>query len=110
MKTKEVSAMRISRQIHGIEDKVDLLLADVAGLMSEMTHFRVDTDMDANIGQRAIARVADIQGKLVEARMRAVGAHSDMKKIMETTADIPITCPEDGSFRFEEVRAVSVNE
>lgn len=116
MKTQKVCAMRISRQIYSIEDKVDLLLAEVANLMSEMTRYRIDTDLDANIGQRAIlsrraiSRVADIQSKLIEARMRAVGAHSDIQKIIETTTDVPSICPEVGVSQSSEARLISINE
>lgn len=98
MKTKEVGAVRISRQIHTLEDHLDLLLSEAGSLMSEMTQFRVDHDMDAVDGQRAIARVAELQKSLVEARMKAVGAHSDLKKIIETKADFPFTCPERQEF------------
>ena len=94
MKTKEVAALRISRQIHALEDNLDLLLASAGSLMSEMTQFRVDADMDAIVGQKAITRVAELQRSLVEARMKAIGAHSDLKKIVETKADFPFTCPE----------------
>ena len=106
MKTKEVTAMRISRQIHALEDSIDLLLAQAGTLTSEMTHYRVETNLDANIGQRAITRVVELQGKLAEARMKAVGAHSDLKKIIETTADFPFDCPEGGEAPpLTEVRA-----
>lgn len=94
MRPEEIGAVRISRQVHAIEDNLDMLLAAAGTLMSEMTQFRVDHDMEAVDGQRAIARVAELQKSLVEARMKAVGAHSDLKKIIETKADFPFTCPE----------------
>ncbi|WP_394729473.1 hypothetical protein [Altererythrobacter sp. GH1-8] len=82
----------ISSRIHGIEDRLDLLLAEAGELMAEMTKYRIETDMDANVGQRALTRLAEMQSSLVEARLRACGTHSDLKKIIETS-DIPFTCP-----------------
>jgi|GEM_PF-3626868 len=107
MTANRKTALRISNRIHGIEDRLDALLAEAGELMAEMTHYRIDTDMDANVGQRAIARVADLQGKVVEARMKAIGAHSDMKKIIEETADIPFDCPEKTGFKKPDLKLAS---
>lgn len=94
-------AYRISSQIHDLEDKLDLLLADAGLLMAEMTRFRINTDMDANIGQRALSRLAELQSSVVDARMKACGTHADLKKIIETTADFPFTCPEKEKGEFK---------
>lgn len=93
MKSKEVAAMRISSQIHAIEDEIDALLGRAGGLLADMAEYRIETDMDANLGQRPLARVTEMQGKLIEARTKAIGAHSDLKKIIEK-ADFPFDCPD----------------
>lgn len=90
----QTKAHTISRKIHGIEDQLDQLLAEAGDLLAEMANYRVETNMDANLGQRALARVAELQVRIVDARMKAIGAHSDLKKIIETTADFPFTCPD----------------
>lgn len=95
MKDQYVAQMQISRQIHKVEDELDRLLADVGELLVNVANFRINKDLDANIGQRPIARIAAVQTALVEARMKAVGAHSDMRKIMEERADFPVTCPDE---------------
>ena len=94
MQDKYVAQMRISRKIHQIEDDLDALLAAAGELISEVTTFRVNQDLDANVGHRAISRIIGAQASIVEARTKAIGAHSDMKKIMEERADLPMTCPD----------------
>ena len=91
-------AQRISTQIHGLEDKLDMLLADAGQLMAAMTKYRIDSNMDANVGQRALARLSEMQNLMVQARMRACGTHSDLKKII-VTADFPMPCEPTGSDR-----------
>lgn len=98
------NAHDISSQIHDLEDKLDMLLADAGKLMGDMTRYRVETNMDANLGQRALARLSELQSSVVTARMKACGTHSDLKKIIETTADFPFRCPEQSSASKAEAR------
>ena len=56
----------------------------------------MDYDIDANEMQRVLARLALGQTALIEARMKAIGAHSDLKKWAEPKADYPIYCPKTG--------------
>ena len=96
MKDQMGAQMRISRGLHGLEDEIDILLSKAGTLLSEVTQFRVEKNLDGNVGHRAIVRLASAQASLVEARTKAIGAHSDLRKIMEERADIPWSCPPSG--------------
>lgn len=97
MKPKSVTAMRISRQMHAIEDETDRLLSRVSETISEVSSARVDYSVDANEMQRVLARLASAQSALIDVRMKAIGAHSDLRKFAEPKADFPFTCPESQS-------------
>ena len=97
MKPKAITSMRISRQMHAIEDETDRLLSRVSETISEVSTARVDYDVDANEMQRVLARLASAQSALIEVRMKAIGAHSDLRKFAEPKADYPISCPEQKS-------------
>lgn len=105
MKNQYFAQMQISRQIHKLEDDIDTLMADAGELIALVTKFRIEKNLDANIGQRPISRLAEIQTALVTARSKTIGAHSDMRKIMEERADFPVTCPESERGHLTEVQA-----
>ncbi len=92
MKTPSVTAMRIGRHTNSIEAKIDDLMGEVGHLIAEMTEFATAAEIERGTSQRPIARVIQLQGKLVEARSKIVGAHSDMRRIAER-ADLPTMCP-----------------
>lgn len=94
MKPKAITAMRVSTQIHAIEDDMDVLLGKISDLISEISTARVDYAVDANEMQRILGRLVSGQSALIEARMKAVGAHSDLKKFAEPRADYPFGCPD----------------
>lgn len=93
MKTPTVIALRIRTHTHSIETKIDELMGEVGMLLSEMTEFSNSAEISRAVGQRPLTRIAQLQGKLIEARSKIVGAHGDMRRIAET-ADMPTYCPE----------------
>lgn len=96
MKPKSITTSRISRQMHAIEDQLDALLGKAGTVIAELTEARVDYDIDANEGQRILARLVGIQTAVIEARRSAIGAHSDLKKFADVRADFPVDCPTKG--------------
>ncbi len=95
MKTPTVTALRIRTHTTSIESKIDDLMGEVGCLLSEMTQFANSVELARADGQRPIARVVQLQSKLVEARSKIVGAHGDMRRIAER-ADMPTYCPPSG--------------
>ena len=91
--TSQVASQRIGRGLNASENDIDTLLASIGGLMAEMAAARVATGSPAATGQRAIARLAAAQAKIVDARQDIVRAHEDLRRIAET-ADMPTDCPE----------------
>ncbi|KPH67375.1 MULTISPECIES: hypothetical protein [Novosphingobium] len=91
--TPEIASLRIARSIRSVEDDMDELLAKAGELLAEIARARVATDNVAHLGQRPMARVANMQRSLIEARSELVRAHGDLSKLAETM-DIPIRCPE----------------
>ena len=87
-------ALRISRNLHQLEDQIDKLIGKTGELLMDVTEVRIGLDMDACDGQRPLQRLIEMQSKLAEARSKALGAHSDLKKIAETRADVPVGCPD----------------
>ena len=96
MKPKSIVAMRVSSQIHAIEDSLDTLLGKTGELIAEISTARVDHAVDANEMQRVLFRLVGAQTALIEARKNSIGAHSDLKKFAEPRADFPFGCPESG--------------
>lgn len=92
MKTPTVTALRIRNHTNSIESKIDDLMGEVGQLLAEMTEFSNCAAIARAEGQRPLARVTQLQGKLLEARSKIVGAHSDMRRIAER-ADMPTYCP-----------------
>lgn len=92
MKTPTVTALRIGTHTNSIETKIDDLMGEVGRLIAEMSEFAISANVERSAAQRPLARVAQLQGKLVEARSKIVGAHSDMRRIAER-ADFPTMCP-----------------
>lgn len=97
MKTKSVATMRIGNLMHSIEDKIDGLISDLGSVMSEISTARVEFDVNANEMQRILARLSEAQSTVITARMKSIGAHSDLKKWAEPKADFPIYCPPDST-------------
>lgn len=95
MKTPTVTALRIRTHTNSIEAKIDDLMGEVGLLLAEMTEFSNSAAVARAEGQRPLARVTQLQGKLLEARSKIVGAHGDMRRIAER-ADMPTYCPESG--------------
>ncbi len=91
---KEVAALRIGRELTASETGIDTVLAQLGQLMSEVATARVATDSTAATGHRAIARLAQAQVKMIEARFDVIRAHEDLRRIAET-ADVPTDCPEE---------------
>lgn len=94
MKKVDVQALRISRTIHEVEDQLDRLIGASGTLLADVAAIRIDLDMNACDGQRPLQRLIEMQGKLAEARSKATGVHSDLKKLAETRADVPVGCPD----------------
>lgn len=92
MKTPIVTALRIRTHTTSIETKIDDLMGEVGQLLSEMAEFTNGAGLERGVAQRPFARVTQLQTKLLEARGKIVGAHSDMRRIAET-ADLPTMCP-----------------
>jgi hypothetical protein len=90
------SVLRIGRSIHEIEDQIDRLIGKSGSLLEEITSARIQLDVDACDGQRPLQRLIEMQLRLVEARSKATGAHSDLRKIADARADIPVNCPGKG--------------
>lgn len=98
-------ALRISRNIHQLEDQIDRLIGKTGELLMDVTEIRIGLDLNACDGQRPLQRLIEMQGKLAEARSKAVGAHSDLKRIAETRADVPVGCPDQQTGFLREVGA-----
>ena len=92
MKTPTVTALRIGTHTNSIESKIDDLMGEVGQLLVEMSEFTTAANLERGAAQRPFARVTQLQSKLVEARSKIVGAHSDMRRIAER-ADFPTYCP-----------------
>lgn len=90
--TQDVQAQKISQAMHGLEDSMDIGISEAAMAMALLANYRLDTDMDAVIGQKALARMADAQKHLVEARMKFVAAHVSAKEAYDATNAIPYKC------------------
>lgn len=105
MRTTDARALRISRTIHEMEDEIDRLIGKTGALLMDVTEVRIGLNMDACEGQRPLQRLVDMQGRLAEARSKVVGAHSDLKRIAETRADVPIGCPDKQMGYLREVDA-----
>lgn len=107
MKTKVTTFLRVSRDMHAIEDEIDSLLGRIGRLTGELTEARIEFDVDANEGQRILTRIIGTQTALIEARLKATGAHSDLKKFSEVRADFPQGCP-DSTMGFDDGNIASV--
>ena len=92
MNTPTVTALRIRTHTNSIENKIDDLMGEVGQLLAEMSEFSAAANLERGAAQRPLARVTQLQGKLLEARSKIVGAHSDMRRIAER-ADMPTYCP-----------------
>ena len=92
MKTPTVTALRIRTHTNSIESKIDDIMGEVGQLLAEMSEFSNASNLERGVGQRPLARVTQLQGKLLEARSKIVGAHADMRRISER-ADLPVMCP-----------------
>ena len=96
MKTPTVTALRIRTHTNSIESKIDDLMGEVGQLFAEMSEFSTAANVERGAAQRPLARVTQLQNKLLEARSKIVGAHSDMRRIAER-ADMPTHCPPSGT-------------
>lgn len=92
--TPTIASLRIGRGIVASENGIDACLDQLGSLVSEMARARVETNVAAATGQRALARIAAAQLKLIEARADVIRAHEDLRRIAET-ADFPTDCPEE---------------
>ncbi|MEP2734923.1 MAG: hypothetical protein ABJP34_01400 [Erythrobacter sp.] len=92
--TQDSKANAISAAMHGLEDGVDLEIGQAAHLMGQLVEYRIDNDMDAAAGQKALARMADAQKHLIEARMKVVAAHASVAEAFEKTHSETFTCPD----------------
>lgn len=94
MRKVDATALRISRAIHEVEDQLDRLIGTSGALLADVAAIRIDLDLNACDGQRPLQRLIEMQVKLAEARTKATGAHSDLKRLAETRADVPVGCPD----------------
>ena len=92
--TQDTKANAISAAMHALEDGVDLEIGQAAQLMGQMVEYRLDNDMDAAAGQKALTRMADAQKHLIEARMKVVAAHASVAEAFEVTNEHPFDCPD----------------
>jgi hypothetical protein len=92
--TPTIASLRIGRGITASENSIDTLLAQLGNLVSEMAKARIETNVAAVTGQRALTRLAAAQMKLIEVRADVVRAHEDLRRIAES-ADFPTDCPEE---------------
>lgn len=92
--TQDTKANAISAAMHGLEDGVDLEIGQAANLMSQLIEYRLENDMDAATGQKALTRMADAQKHLIEARMKVVAAHASVAEAFEVTNERPFDCPD----------------
>ncbi len=92
--TQDAKANAISAAMHGLEDGVDLEIGQAAQLMGLMVEYRIDNDMDAAAGQKALARMADAQKHLIEARMKVVAAHASVAEAFEQVTGNGFDCPD----------------
>lgn len=108
MKSKAVTAMRVSSQIHAIEDQLDSVLGKTGALIAEISSARVEYAIDANEAQRILFRLVGAQTALIEARKNSIGAHSDLRKFAEPKAAYPFDCPDDSNaIKGENLKAVA---
>ncbi|WP_395393657.1 hypothetical protein WBP07_01185 [Novosphingobium sp. BL-8A] len=91
--TPEIAGLRITRSIRSVEDDMDELLAKAGELLAEIARARVATEEAARLVHQPMARVANVQRTLMDARLELVKAHRDLTKVAETM-DIPIRCPD----------------
>lgn len=91
---QDKQAQAISDAMHSLEDGVDMEIVQAAQLMALMADYRVEADMDAATGQKALARMADAQKHLIEARMKVVAAHASVADAFEVTNAFPFDCPD----------------
>lgn len=83
-----VCTMRIARKLSECEEGADRLLANTAGLISEMVNARLESDFAFGTGQRAFVRIADAQKALLNAQSDLMRAHADLRKIAEERGGI----------------------
>jgi hypothetical protein len=93
---KNIVGLRVTRRLHGVEQKLDELLAEAAELQAEATRAGRVLGESTIGSQRAIARLASLQQHLVEGRGDIARAHADMAKIVTNQKDIPTGCPTAG--------------
>lgn len=92
--TQDTKAKAISAAMHELEDGVDLEIGQAANLMSQLIEYRLENDMDAATGQKALTRMADAQKHLIEARMKVVAAHASVAEAFEVTTGNIFDCPD----------------
>ena len=92
--TQDSKANAISAAMHQLEDGVDLEIGQAAQLMGQMVEYRIENDMDAATGQKALARMADAQKHLIEARMKVVAAHASVAEAFEVSTKCSYECPD----------------
>lgn len=83
-----IFTMRIVRSLAQCEEGADRLLADTAGLLSEMVAARLETDAAFGTGQRALSRVVEAQKSVLAAQVDLMRAHADLLKIGQERGDI----------------------
>lgn len=85
---------RIVRSLTKCEEGADRLLADTAGLVSELVVARLETDAAFGTGQRALNRVVEAQKAVLCAQADLMRAHADLLKIGQERGDIMTeACP-----------------
>ncbi len=91
---QDQQAKAISAAMHNLEDGVDMEIVQAAQLMALMADYRIEANMDAATGQKALARMADAQKHLIEARMKVVAAHASVADAFEVKNSYPWECPD----------------
>lgn len=91
---QDQQAKAISAAMHNLEDGVDMEIVQAAHLMAMMADYRVEADMNAATGQKALARMADAQKHLIEARMKVVAAHASVADAFEVRNGYGWECPD----------------
>lgn len=97
-----VFTLRIARSLSKCEEGADRLLADTAGLVSELVGARIETDASFGTGQRALNRVVEAQKAVLSAQADLMRVHADLLKIGQERGDIMTEdCPPRQQFLSE---------
>jgi hypothetical protein len=76
-------ASRVAEALNHAEEQIDLAVAAVAELQSKMLGARMHAGLAACVGQQALVNAGEAQTLLIQSRGAMVGAHKQLAKVQK---------------------------